>query len=291
MSSGTGQPLLREWAAQVIQWNAARNAIKYGVVGFTHVRGRWYERTGKLPEIANIVTACLPKAGSQWMKALMDHPVVRAHSGLFTLPELDFRSYVDGRRPFPAGTFVPGFGWSYEDYLQIPKPLPQRVVYMFRDPRDMVVSGYYSAVKTHRKLNSSELEDYREKLRKMPFDDALLDIIASSRPLLRSAASWVEAEDESVAKFHLEEVARDPRPQVTRMLAHCGVELSENELDTVLREVSRDSLQARDLARRKDGESHYRVDQKTSRDVFKPEHHQALESEAPGLLAMMGYSD
>jgi Sulfotransferase domain len=291
MTSSRGQRGLREWAAQVVQWNPARNAIKYGVVGFAHVRGGWYQRTGKLPEVANIITACLPKAGSQWMKALMAHPVIGAHTGLFTLPELEFQHYVKRRRPFPAGTVVPGFGWSYEEYLQIPKPLPQRLIYMFRDPRDMVVSGYYSAVKTHRKLNSSELENYREKLRKMPFDDALLDIIASSRPMLETVTSWVDAQDESVAKFRLEDVAADPRQQVTRMLAHCGVGLSEDELDTVLREVSRDSLQARDLARRKDGESHYRVDRKTFRDLFKPEHHQALESQAPGLLAQMGYAD
>jgi hypothetical protein len=289
MTSSTGQRVVREWATQVVQWNPARNAIKYGVLGFAHVRGRWYQRTGKVPEIANIITACSPKAGSQWMKALMDHPVVRAHTGLFTLPELEFKRYLD--RPFPAGTFIPGFGWSYEDYLRMPKPLPHRVIYMFRDPRDMIVSGYHSAVKTHRKLNSPEVENYREKLRKMPFDEALLDMIATSRPYLIMAASWAKADDEAVAKFHLEDVATNPREHVIRMLAHCGVELSPNELDIVLRDVSRDSLQAKDLARRKDGESHYRVDRNTFRDVFNPEHYEAMDSVAPGLLALMGYPD
>ena len=289
MTSSQDQTGLRQWAARAVQWNPARNAIKYGVVGFAHARGRLYRWTGKVPEIANIITACSPKAGSQWMKALMDHPVVRAHTGLFTLPELEFKPYL--KRPFPAGTYVPGFGWSYEDYVRMPKPLPHRLIYMFRDPRDMIVSGYYSAIKTHRKLNSQELEGYREKLRSMSFDEALLDLIAASGPYLLSAASWANADDEAVAKFHLEDVAANPREHVIRMLAHCGVELSDNELGIVLGDVSRDSLQAKDLAQRKDGESHYRVDQKTFRDVFKPEHYEAMDSVAPGLLAQMGYAD
>ena len=55
--------------------------------------------------------------------------------------------------------------------------------------------------------------------------------------------------------------------------------------------ISRQSLQARDLARRGDGTSHYRVQQETWRDVFRPEHHQVLDEVAPGLVTRLGYAD
>jgi hypothetical protein len=289
MTSSTGQTGLREWAIRRIQWNPARNAVKYGVLGLAHVRGSWYQRTGKVPEISNIITASSAKAGSQWMKALIGHPVVQAHTGLFTLPQLDFKYYLD--HPFPAGTFVGGFGWPYAEYVRVPKPLPHRAIYMFRDPRDMFVSGYFSAVATHRKLWRREYEEYRDKLRAMSMEDALLDMIAKSRYHLLMIASWVDANDPEVAKFRLEEVAGEPRGQVVRMLEHCGVHLSEAEIEAVLGDVSRDALQAKDLAQRKNGESHYRVDRKTFRDVFKDEHYEAIESIVPGLVARLGYSD
>jgi Sulfotransferase domain len=289
MTSETGQFDLREWAMRRVQWNPARNAIKYGVLGFAEARGLWYQRTGQVPEIANIVTASSAKAGSQWMKALIGHPVVRAHTGLFTLPQLDFKLYLD--RPFPAGTFVGGFGWPYPEYVRVPKPFPHRVIYMFRDPRDMLVSGYYSAVKTHRKLWRRKYEDYRDRLRAMPIDDALLDMIVTSKYHLLMIASWVDVDDPEVAKFRLEDVGTDPEGHVVRILEHCGVHLSDAELDTLLGDVSREALQAKDLAQRKDGESHYRVDRKGFRELFKPEHYDAMESIVPGLCARLGYPD
>lgn len=287
--SDKGQGGPREWATRAVQWNPARNGIKYGVHRYAAVRGQWLERTGNVPEIANILTASSPKGGSQWMKALFDHPVVRSHSGLFTLPQLDYQQTPD--RAFPAGTFVPGIYCSYDAYLRMPKPHPQRVVYMFRDPRDLVVSGYWSAVKTHRKTHLPEVEALRDKLRSMTTDDALVELIKSNGESMRATASWVDADDELVAKFRLEDVATDERGVISRMLEHCGVLLSSDELHVVVNAVSRDSLQAKDLAHRKDGSSHYRVNQKTFRDVFKSQHYEALDLIEPGLAARMGYPD
>lgn len=287
MTSSTTSRGPREWATQVVQWNRPRTAVKYGVHWYAATRGRWLETRGKVPEFGNLFAASSPKAGSQWMKALFDHPVVREHTGLFTLPQLDYQATPD--KVFPAGTFVPGIYCSYDEYLRMPKTRPRRVVYMLRDPRDLVVSGYHSAVKTHRKLSDAELEAYRDKLRGMSFDDALVDLIEAAAPRLHEAASWVDCDDPDVKLFRLEEVAADPRVQVDSMLRHCGVTLSPAELESVLMEVSREALQAKDLAARGDGESHYRVERETFRDVFKPEHYAALDRIAPGIAEKMGY--
>lgn len=288
--SNTVQGGPRAWAASAVQWDPARNGIKYGVHGYASLRGRWYQRTGKVPPIANIFTASSPKGGSQWMKALFDHPVVRRHTGLLTLPQLDYQQTPD--RVFPAATYVPGLYCSYEEYVRMPKPFPHRVVYMFRDPRDLLVSGYYSAVNTHRKTHLQEIEDLRDRLRAMSFDDALLELIKSNEVRLLETASWASADDAAVATFRLEDVSADPRTEVPRILEHCGVSCSVDELEIVLNDVSRDSLQAKDLAQRPDGsESHYRVDRKTFRDVFQPQHYEAMDSILPGLARRMGYPD
>ena len=60
----------------------------------------------------------------------------------------------------------------------------------------------------------------------------------------------------------------------------------------MLHDVSREALQARDLAQRDAGsESHYRVDRRSFRDVFTPEHHAALAQIVPGLAPRLGYPD
>lgn len=283
-SESTG---VRDLAARAVQWNTGRAWIKYGVHAGARARGQYLRRTGKVPAVANIFAAGSPKAGSQWMKALFHHPVVREHTGLFTLPQLDYQQRLD--KTFPPGTFVPGIYLDHDEYTRLARPWPHRTVYMFRDPRDLMVSGYYSAVKTHRKLHVAELEELRNEIRALPLSEGLLRLINEAAPRLREIGTWVGVDDPNVATFRLEDNDVDPRGQVQKMLEHCEVRLSAAELDTVVGDVSRDALQARDLAARSDGESHYRVDRKTFREVFGPEHHAALEAIIPGLVDALGY--
>ncbi len=279
-----------EWATATVSWGPARLALKKGAHAAARARGKALERRGELPEIANIYTASTPKAGSQWMRAVFDHPVVRAHTNLFTVPQLNYQDKPE--RGLPLASYVPGLYVRYDEYRRIPHRYPHRVVYMFRDPRDVVVSGYFSAVKTHQNTYNAYVEQVRDELRAMPFDEGLLKLIEEAAPRLQEIATWAGIEDPNVEAFKLEEVSADPEPHVRRMLAHCGVELSEADLATLLADTSRESLQAKDLAKREAGaESHYRVDRKGYRDLFQPEHYAAVEKAVPGLVAQLGYPE
>ena len=283
---------LRERVANTLQWDPARNTVKRGVYAMARARGRRLLRAGRVPEVANIFTAMTPKSGSQWAKALFDHEVVRAHTGLFTLPQLDFE-FGSATRPFPAATFVPGLYASYEDYLEIPKPYPHRTAYIFRDPRDIVVSGYYSAVNTHRSVayrKAPHLESARTALRTMSLDLGLRYMVEILADQLVGMASWVGVEDENVALFRLEDISADPEMEIGRMLEHCGVHLDETELGRVLSETSREALQQKDLARREAGsESHYRVERRGHGELLKAEHYRAIDAVVPGLIENLGY--
>ena len=105
-------------------------------------------------------------------------------------------------------------------------------------------------------------------------------------------ASWVGVDevDDTVAIWRLEDISADPAGAVTGMLAHCGIRLSQSELDTVLAETSREALQKQDLAERTSGsESHYRVNRQGYRELFKAEHYKAIEAVLPGFIERMGY--
>jgi hypothetical protein len=279
---------VRATIAKAVQWEPARNTVKYGVHAAARARGKVLEARGKVPAVANIYAGSCPKSGSQWAKALFDHPIVRSHTELITLPQLGY--WLKPLKVFPAGTFVPGMYVSYDQYRQMPKPFGHRMVYVFRDPRDIVVSAYGS-VETHRTV--LDAREIRSSLDGKSMDEAMLWLIGNGEGHLRDMATWVgvEEKDESVKSWRLEDIQADPATAVSGMLAHCGVNLSTSELDTVLAETSREALQRKDLADRETGaESHYRVNRRSYRDAFKPEHYQALEKVVPGLIEQLGYA-
>lgn len=279
----------REVATAVIQWDPARNALKRSAHVYAKGRGIALERTGRLPEIAHLYAASSPKSGSQWMKALFSHPIVHEHSRLFCLPQLDYQSNPE--KGFPPGTFVPGLYLSYPEYKRIPHEHAHRCIYMFRDPRDIVVSGYFSSIGyAHRDTQIPEIEAARQKMRELPQPEGLLFAVEQAAGRLQEMATWVGVEDPEVGLFRLEDVSKDPRTHVPRMLEHSGVHLSDDELEALLQDVSREALQSKDLARLKEGEeSHYRVKRQTFRDLFTDDHYAAVEAAVPGLAAQLGY--
>jgi hypothetical protein len=271
-----------------IEWAPARNTIKHGAHVAARGRGRYLAARDALPGVTNIYSASCPKAGSQWTKALFDHPIIRSHTGLFTLPQFEY-----SQRPlkrFPAATFVPGLYLSYEDYCSIRKPSSYRTVYMFRDPRDIVVSGYFASFGAHPDMLG--LAERREVLESMSVEEGLLYSLAESAHHFRDMATWVDVTDEHVGTWRLEDVGADPERYVPEILAHCGVDLADAELERVLSETSREALQRQDLARRAPGaDSHYRVQRQSFRDLFGPEHYAAVDKLVPGLIARLGYPE
>lgn len=277
----------RAWATRSVTWGPARYQLKKRAHTVARVRGRVLSATGSLPAVANIYAASSPKAGSQWMRALFDHPIVRSHTGLVTMPQLDYR--VHPGRGLPLGTFVPGLYVSYDTYLRMPHRDTTRTIYMFRDPRELMVSGYYSATVSHPYTHTPEVEKVRDEIRALPFDQGLLHLIEYSTDRLQDMATWVGVEDPSVAFFRLEEVATDPATNIRGMLKHCDIMLNEFEFESLLADISRDALQAADLANRPEGaQSHYRKDAQPAETLLKPMHIEAIERIAPGLIDAVG---
>ncbi|BBH17132.1 hypothetical protein Back2_14190 [Nocardioides baekrokdamisoli] len=279
---------LRSLASSTVQWQPARNAIKVGVRGYAHALGTVRTVTGTLPAVVNLYTASSPKGGSQFMKELFSHPIVEAHTSLFTLPQRLYQEHLD--RPVPAGTYVPGVHMSWDEFLTWPKRGTWRVIYMHRDPRELFVSGYFSAVGVHRPM--PHVEEFRAHLRTLPQAEGLLESIRFGAHRVAEMGTWVDVQHPDVLQVRLEDVEADPETWLPKMLEHAGVSLSSQEMAAVMADVSRESMQARDLALRPAGsESHYRVNRLSYRDLFGPEHFAACEAASSGLAQRLGYPD
>jgi len=254
---------------------------------YLEMRGLVTERFGRRRPLRNIYGVSMQKAGSQWAKALFEHELVMRATGLATYPQAVF----DGRglrNRFPAHCFCHLY-LSYPQYAELHRPAPYRTFYIARDPRDIVVSWYFSTRDTHRVFGG--IANLRQKLLSLPLSEGLLFSIEELAPLLNGMKTWVGVPDPEVAFFRLEEIRDRPEAEVGRLLSHCQVRLSPEALARVLRETSRDALRGRDLERRGAGEeSHYRREPSAHERYFEAVHHEAFRELMGDLVECLGYA-
>ncbi len=278
---------LHRVASDLLQYEPLRKRARAGGAAMLELRGLVTERVGRQRPLRNVYGVGMQKTGSQWAKALLGHEIVVAASGLATFPTL---AYSGDRSPkrFPAHCFVPDLFMSYPDYSSIPKPAPYRTYYLMRDPRDIVVSWYFSTRDTHRVFGP--IAEIREELVSRSVDDGLRYAIEWLAEPLSAMATWVDVSEPEVAVFRLEDIRDRPEAEVRRLLTHCRVELTPEEFAHVLQDTSRDALQKRDLERRAPGEeSHYRREASEHVKFFGVQHHQLFLEVNGDLLERLGY--
>jgi hypothetical protein len=277
---------LRAAASDLLQYEPVRSKARYGGALVLELRGLATERFGRPRPLRNIYGAGIQKAGSQWAKALFDHEVVVAASGLATFPQVVFggRGF---RKRFPANCYVPGLYFSYPEYAEIEKRQPYRTFYLARDPRDVVVSWYFSVRDTHRSMGA--IGEARDQLMSQSVHEGLLYSMRWLEPQLNGMKTWVDVTEPEVALFRLEDIRDRPETEVRRLLDHCKVELTEDAFAEVLRDTSRDALRRKDLALRGGEASHYRQAPSKHAEYFEDAHHAAFRDLTGDLVERLGY--
>jgi hypothetical protein len=103
------------------------------------------------------------------------------------------------------------------------KQLPQhRGVHVVRDPRDVIVSAYFSHLNSHPTDQWPELERHRDALQSLSKEEGLLKEIEFSRPFLMAMREW-DYEQESVLEMKMEELTAEPGASFGRALQHLGL--------------------------------------------------------------------
>lgn len=280
-------PRLKSAVKSAIQAERLRRPARASKALLLSARGPLMDRLSDANTLRNIYAATLQKSGSQWIKALFTHDLIRSQTRMATFPQFRYDEH-QYRRRFPARCFVPGLYLSYPAYAAIEKPPPYRTIYVARDPRDIVVSWYFSVRDTHRVMGN--IPDIRKILRSLGVHDGLLfSINWLTQPLL-GMGTWTKVEEQEVAFFRLEELALRPETEVLRLLAHCNILLTKLDFQRLLRETSRQRLQERDLAQRQGHTSHYRLRQSGHREHFAPAHYAAFRTATNDLVERLGYS-
>jgi len=197
--------------------------------------------------VSNIFHCCVQKTASQWIKAILSDELVLNRAAMwFYSYQKEFPGKIDLRRlhernfssPFPPHTIASPLYLDFHSYNSIPKAESHKTFFVRRDPRDIVVSWYYSVCYSHKPIG--RIPEHRKKLLEMSLADGLIYSIAYLKDygIFGALLSWLEkpAPDPHAITFTYEEIT-DPNQQESqfaKLFAHCEIDLSKEEIGFLL---------------------------------------------------------
>jgi sulfotransferase family protein len=170
---------------------------------------------------------------------------------------LNQRSF-DG--PFPVRTIVTPLYIDFENYRSIPKSGPSRAFFVIRDPRDVLVSWYFSIRHSHPSVGV--VEGVRDALEGRSMNDGLLYCIDALEekglfPALRSWSSAAGEGDVRLVRFE-DLVGADSLDVFKDLFAYCDIRMTDSALGTLLDTYSFERLSGGRKPGEENRESNYR---------------------------------
>ncbi len=250
--------------------------------------------------MSNVYHCCVYRTGSQWIRRIFSDWRVCRYSGL--LSEIYFHRVFGSpehpdltvkydefpyHRPFQEKRIVSLYA-GYENFDLIPRPRNHRVFFVLRDPRDIVVSHYFSGQNDKQRFNIP-LSD------QLSFDEGLCRTIdgLEEMQIFFSLRSWINApqQDERIILLRFEELTGPDKQQVFRKLFdHCDIAMPDEVLSNLLDDFSFKTLSGGRRTGLEDRTSHYRKGISGDwKSHFTREHINKFKSVTGDLIEQCGY--
>lgn len=204
----------------------------------------------------NIYHCCVQKTASQWLRRIFADKTVYRYSGLrwayfpawlddSTLRPIIQNPPSDG---FPRGKIVSPVYMDHETFASMEKPESYRAFFVKRDPRDIVVSFYFSTLHAH--LENAYIGKTREKLKGGGEEEGLMAAIDELEEFLfPSLRSWEQAreKDPSVSVWKFEDLTSTKnRYESFRILLNdLDISIPDREFDDLMERYAFQSLSGR----------------------------------------------
>jgi hypothetical protein len=285
----------------VLRNQRARNLVPNRVkAAFAENRVR-LTRVARRTELRNVYHCCVHKTGSQWVRKVLADPAVYRVTGLRTYayaPRLpggrESRSYPERRfdRPFPANTIVSPLYIPYANFAEFPKPEPWRAVFVGRDPRDVVVSWYFSSARSHPTRDNPGLQRARGELAALDVEEGLIFTInrLDTHGLFAALRSWANVDAPGILTIRYEDLVGPAAESAWgRLFDHCDVRLVDAERRALLAKYSFEALSGRSQGEEDQGSKLRKGVAGDWRNYFTPSVESAFADITGDLLERLGY--
>jgi hypothetical protein len=200
----------------------------------------------------NIYHCCVWKTASQWLRNVLSATDVYRYSGL--LPYAyevhegrDYRALQQRTfdRPFPIGRIITPLYINYDSFAGMPKPEKYRAFFVARDPRDVVISHYFSSKFSHNE-NPGVLEE-RARVADLPEKEGIIVHMRymGERGIFDALRSWVETStsDPRIRVFRFEDLTGAEQLRwVSELMDHCDIRIPQDKLEPILARLSFEKL-------------------------------------------------
>ena len=245
----------------------------------------------------NIYHCCVHKTASQWIKTIFSDPIVYQYSGLLPCDVRLYLGRTDPRninaryydKPFPEKRIILTLIHSFDCFQKLPKPTHHKAFYVIRDPRDIVVSYYFSAKYSHTPMGN--IKKIRNRLHQLSLKEGLLFVIdhLNTFGLFQSLRSWIEAKDINYPIIRYEDLTGENKLMSFINLFHyCDIQIPQSEVEKLLNRYSFQKLKGK---KEEDVTSHYRKGRPGDwENYFDPEITKKFYEVTQDLTKLLGYS-
>jgi len=247
-------------------------------------------------DVINVYHCCTPKTASTWFSKIFADPIIYRRCGLLTYQYQRFLPNGADRRPldernfqncrFPSKAIITQLYIDWHSYQTIHKPTCYRTFFVLRDPRDLIVSWYFSMKDTHALL-TEELFSRRRRLRSLDQSQGLAFSIRemARRGHFRAQHSWWinQNKDENVKLYRFEGLfGSEQFNVVSDLMKHLRIPIKNRELKQLLEKHS--------FAKKQKQSNHYRKGKAGDwRNYLTLDHLGLLSELTDNITKMLGY--
>ncbi|AFZ44053.1 sulfotransferase [Halothece sp. PCC 7418] len=246
----------------------------------------------------NIYYCCTQKTASQTIKAVLKDFIFYKNTGLlvYAYSKLGLREASHDalfQEGLPKKTIGTHLYINYSTYQAIPKPNHYKTFFVMRDPRDLVVSFYFSAKYSHG-MNPT-IKELRSDLEKLDLKEGLKYMInrGDEFGLFEAQRSWVNhsVDQNNVKIFLYEDLANNLPAFFQELFAYLGIVMEKNEFNVLCDKYQFEKKSMGRVKGMENKNSHYRKglpgDWKNYFDEEIMKHFQEVTTD---LVEVLGYS-
>ena len=253
--------------------------------------------------VENIYHCCVHKTASQWIAAILAARETYQACGLRAYSyQRDLPGGADPRKisertfesPFPSFSIVTPVYIERGNFESLPKPESWRAFAVVRDPRDVLVSWYFSWKHSHPVMG--DVGEHRERLQAFNEEAGLCYAIQqlAGRGLFQALESWANnpAPDDRVAVFRYEDlIGENQLATFESLFAHCDIDMPPRVIRKLLAANSFSAMTRGRARGTEDVQSHLRKGIAGDwRNYFTPQVNETFKTIVGDLPARLGYA-
>ena len=210
-----------------------------------------------------IYHCCIQKSGSQWFKKIFNDKIfwnefkLAIHSPMENFI-IDNPKLLQRLNYLPQDALISPLYIRFNDFNNFDKPDNFRAFFVARDPRDLIISNYFSLKYSHDPYHPYILK-MRKHLNSISQSDGITELIQSFTPgIYQTLNGWLTQKSENIRLIKFEDIFGVAQFKFFKeLLNHCGIGLNDDDISMLLKKYSFKNISGRSQGI-EDKKKHYR---------------------------------